>query len=120
MGVESKGVPGTDGSTSSAAAMVWLKYDRLPMSLVVRIRQGARKYSRGKGPDNLNILETDRAGISKAVQDLLDGVERLGNETVRSGTSGDVTAEEEGQTRSTRAVADSDGTSKLDAIERSR
>ena len=74
-------------------------------------------YVRRESPDYLSILETDRTGVGEAVQNLLDGVEWLRDETIGSGAGRNVAAKEEGQLGSTRTVRNGNCTGKLNAGE---
>ena len=67
---------------------------------------------RGQQGYNLGGAE---ACISEASKDAVDGVERLRDEQIRGRLSGCGATEKELKLRSTRAVADSDCASELDA-----
>ena len=110
LGVESKGVPGIEGSTWSAAAMVCL----CGMTISAMTLSQEEQNLRGKESDNLGWGEA--ASVGEASKDAIDGVERLGDGQVGSGLSRIGASNEDGELGCTRAVADTDCASELDAV----
>ncbi len=110
-GVESKGVPGIDSSTWSAAATVWLFVTLSILSSASSMVDGHLRSEEGN-----DFLRGESACVFETLENTVDSVKRLWNSQVRGGLSGIDTAEEDVKTRSTRAVAEANGTSKLNAI----
>jgi len=67
----------------------------------------------GKEGDNLSGAEPS---VAEASKDTINAVKWLRDQKIRRGLSGRGTTEEEAETRSTRAVGNTDGTSELDEI----
>ena len=71
---------------------------------------GSNAVGREKGYD----LIRGETSIAETLQNTVDSVERLWNEQIGCGLSSLRTTEEELETRSTRAVGNTDGTGELD------
>ena len=71
--------------------------------------------SNAVGRKKRNNLIRRETSIAETLQNTVDSVERLWNEQIGCGLSSLRTTEEELETRSTRAVGNTDGTGELDA-----
>ena len=71
--------------------------------------------SNAVGREKSNDLVRGETSIAETLQNTVDSVERLWNEQIGCGLSSLRTTEEELETRSTRAVRDTNRTSKLNA-----